>query len=372
MLEGQRRNPTLGMGIDTPAAAVAIVGLTRPGQPPMPYKVAEYKNIVGRAGRLGLTGRGESFLVPEGTLDSARAWNLYVNGRLEDVRSQLMPDGDARSLILRFLARHAADAAGVIAESSVLDFLDASFAAFQAREGGMAQSDKARLVASFDQLVSSSLIMSEGDGFRLTELGRFTGESGVHVDSIVRLAHVLRGVGPHLNSVGLITAAQLTNDLDGVYLLVNAKAKNTEVPRWPRVLEQQGVPRTLIRALGITAADTRRSTARAKRAAAAAMWVSRIPMETIERELNQHMYQQVGLAGPVRAIADRTRDLLPAVGAVLQELHSDRPGDPLVARTMLRLELGIQADLIELARVLNTALTRPQWARLPSSGSHRY
>ena len=102
------------------------------------------------------------------------------------------------------------------------------------------------------------------------------------------------------------------------------------------------------------------------------MWVSRIPMETIERELNQHMYQQVGLAGPVRAIADRTRDLLPAVGAVLQELHSDRPGDPLVARTMLRLELGIQADLIELARVLNTALTRPQWARLPSSGSHRY
>ena len=161
----------------------------------------------------------------------------------------------------------------------------------------MAQSDKARLVASFDQLVSSSLIMSEGDGFRLTELGRFTGESGVHVDSIVCLAHVLRGVGPRLNSVGLITAAQLTNDLDGVYLLVNAKAKNTEVPRWPRVLEQQGVPRTLIRALGITAADTRRSTARAKRAAAAAMWVSRIPMETIERELNQHMYQQVGLAG---------------------------------------------------------------------------
>jgi helicase len=47
--------PTLAMGVITPAAAVAIVGLTHPGPVPAPYTVAEYKNMVGRADRLGFT-----------------------------------------------------------------------------------------------------------------------------------------------------------------------------------------------------------------------------------------------------------------------------------------------------------------------------
>jgi len=42
---------TLAMGINTPADAVVIAGLEHPGN--KPYSIAEYKNIVGRAGRLG-------------------------------------------------------------------------------------------------------------------------------------------------------------------------------------------------------------------------------------------------------------------------------------------------------------------------------
>ena len=42
---------TLAMGVNTPAEAVIVVGLMHPGD--TPYSVAEYKNIVGRAGRLG-------------------------------------------------------------------------------------------------------------------------------------------------------------------------------------------------------------------------------------------------------------------------------------------------------------------------------
>lgn len=52
---------TLAMGINTPASAVIIVGLEHPG--PTPYSVAEYKNLVGRAGRLGFAERGTSFLI---------------------------------------------------------------------------------------------------------------------------------------------------------------------------------------------------------------------------------------------------------------------------------------------------------------------
>ncbi len=67
---------TLAMGVNTPAGAVVIVGLNHPG--PEPYKVAEYKNMVGRAGRLGYTPRGESYIIPSGQLDESWAWQHYV------------------------------------------------------------------------------------------------------------------------------------------------------------------------------------------------------------------------------------------------------------------------------------------------------
>jgi helicase len=153
------------MGVNTPAAAVAIVGLTHPGPVPTPYSVAEYKNMVGRAGRLGFTERGKSYLVPSDALTPDRGWTAYVNGRLEDLRSQLVPDGDPRTLMLRVLASYPPDATGVVTEETVLGFCETSFAAFQAREGGQAQSNSDHLTRSFEQLVSANLIAADGDGF---------------------------------------------------------------------------------------------------------------------------------------------------------------------------------------------------------------
>lgn len=360
--------PTLAMGVNTPAAAVTIVGLTHPGPVPTPYTVAEYKNMVGRAGRLGYTERGESYLIPSGNLDPGRAWFGYVRGHLEDLHSQLVPDGDPRTLMLRVLASHPGDATGVVTEAAVLGVLDASFAAFQAREGGQPHWDSNQLARSFERLAAAQLIVADGDGLRLTELGRFTGESGVHVDSIIRLVHGLRGSVGQLNSVGLIAATQLTNELNDIYLPVNAKAKNTELPRWPNLLVQQGTSPQLIYALQQTSRDARQAISRAKRASAAVLWVNGLPMEQLEQCLNQHLCNRSGLAGTVRSVAERTRDLLPAVAAVVRLLDPEHAVDELVTRTMLRLEFGIPAELVELASVLSTPLTRPQWMRLHSAG----
>lgn len=51
---------TLAMGVNTPAESVIIVGLNHPGN--VPYSVAEYKNMIGRAGRLGYSNTGTSYL----------------------------------------------------------------------------------------------------------------------------------------------------------------------------------------------------------------------------------------------------------------------------------------------------------------------
>lgn len=359
--------PTLAMGVNTPAAAVAIVGLTHPGLVPTPYSVAEYKNMVGRAGRLGFTDHGESYLIPEGNLDASRAWSAYVNGQLEDLHSQLVTDNDPRTLILRIFASQPPDAVGVITEERVLSLLEASFAAFQARLGGSQQWDPNQLQRAFAQLATARLIEPERDGYRLSELGRFTGQSGVHVDSIVRLATGLRGIS-QLNSVGMVAAVQLTNELNDVYMPVNAKAVNTEVPRWPGLLRQQGVPEPLVRAIQQTARDRKQSTERSKRAAGTVMWMNGVPMDAIEQQLNQHMRGRPGLAGTIRASAERARDLLPAVAAVMRELDPSAPVSGLLERTQFRLEVGIPSELVDLASIFVIQPSRTEWMRLYNRG----
>lgn len=360
--------PTLAMGVNTPAGAVAIVGLTHPGPVPTPYTVAEYKNMVGRAGRLGITDHGESYLIPEGQLDAAHAWHNYVLGTLEDLRSQLVPDGDPRTLILAVLAAFPADELGRVAGSDLLGFLDSSFAAFQAREGRDPQWSPDSLETSLQQLVTAELVENDGDAYRLTALGRFTGEAGVHVASILRLVHALRST-PDLNSVALIAAAQLTSELDGVYLPVNARSKNKEVPRWQGVLRQQGVPEAIVSTLFSTAVDIRQAVSRTKRGGAAAMWIHGLPLTQIEANLNAHMGRRNGLAGPIRAIAERTRDLLPAVAAVHRQLHPDSPlSATLVDRTMVRLEFGIPPELVDALGVLSPRVDRRSLLALHDRG----
>lgn len=360
--------PTLAMGVNTPAAAVAIVGLTHPGPTPTPYTVAEYKNMVGRAGRLGWTPRGESYLIPEGQLGASTAWNGYVHGRLEDLHSRLVPDGDPRSLILRVLATYPPDEAGRITEADILGFLDASFAAFQAREGGNAQWTSTALTSALHQLASAELVDSGEDGYQFTELGRFAGEAGVHVDSIIRLVHALRGNTRSLNSIGLIAAAQITVEMDDIYLPVNARAKNTEAPRWPTILHQQGVPDTILQMYRGLPGDPGMVIRRAKRAVAAAYWIDGHAIGDIEIELTRHMRQRGGVAGAIRSVADRTRDLLPAVAAVCHQIDPDHPLGTLTDRTMIRLELGIPASLIALATTLDADLSRSALLRLGEAG----
>jgi helicase len=360
--------PTLAMGVNTPAEAVAIVGLIHPGPTPTRYSVAEYKNMVGRAGRLGLSIAGESYLIPDQGLGPSGAWDQYLKGELEPLESRLVPDGDPRSLMLRVLAAHPVDEMGSISEDQVLGFLDGSFAAFTAREGARPQWDPQSLRDGFSQLVDARLVSSVGrNGYQLTALGRFAGQSGTHVDSILRLVRALRGLPANLNSSALVAVAQLTLEMDSMHMPGNARAVNTEVPRWPRLLAQQAVPRQLIDSLTHTVADRKLALARTKRAAAAIMWANAVGMQDIEAQLTQHMPTK-NISGPVLSTVDRTRDMLPAVAAVMQELHGDAFNGAIIDRTLIRLEFGVDPGLIELVQAVSGLLTRVQLLGLSRAG----
>ena len=94
---------TLAMGVNTPASSVVICGLQHPGETPTPYTVAEYKNMVGRAGRVGYSETGKSFLIATSPKDEWESWTHYVRGQPEAISSRFL-EADPRLLILRTLA----------------------------------------------------------------------------------------------------------------------------------------------------------------------------------------------------------------------------------------------------------------------------
>src|SRR6185369_11276721 len=99
---------------------VVVAGLMHPGD--KPYSVAEYKNIIGRAGRLGFSTRGTSFTVALDANEERQIWDTYVLGSPEDLRSRFLADDtDPRSLIVRVLT--AAGRKVGLSSKDIIEFL---------------------------------------------------------------------------------------------------------------------------------------------------------------------------------------------------------------------------------------------------------
>jgi helicase len=117
-------------------------------------------------------------------------------------------------------------------------------------------------------------------------------------------------------------------------------------------LSGQSIPEHVLHALKRFISDQYQATLRAKKAAACLLWISEMAMSNIEKMLTQFGGAFDGAAGPVRAVASRTCDLLPAVVRIATILH---PGLELTDRfekLLTRLEVGVHAGVVEIARHL--------------------
>jgi replicative superfamily II helicase len=361
---------TLAMGVNTPAEAVVIAGLMHPGD--NPYSVAEYKNIVGRAGRLGFSEKGTSYLLATDPREEHTHWNQYVLGTPEDLGSRFVAEGtDPRTLILRVLAAARSTKVKGIPASEVIDFLEGSFGAFQKRLAADNWAwDRIELSAALSELEQHRLIETgEGGHYHLTPLGRFAGEAGVQVESVIRLVAALSPLSAgEITDQVLIAATQLTTELDDVLFPMNKKSTEKEPHTWFRALSAQGIPGSLQTSLRRYVREVHTGTMRAKKAAACLYWISPTPMADIERALTQHGGAFDGAAGPVRAVSARTCDLLPAVSRVARFLHPDLPLADRVARLLIRLELGAPAGAVAVARHAGARLSRSDYLDLVTAG----
>jgi helicase len=361
---------TLAMGVNTPASTVIISGLEHPGE--QPYSVAEYKNLVGRAGRLGYAEKGTSYLLALDPRTEHDFWNRYVTASPEDLTSRFLDSGtDPRSLIVRVLVAASRLAKDGASSEDIVAFLEGSFGAFQAGRGqeGWQWSRRDLLTALADLEQHRLVQRGAEDRYELTPLGRLAGESATEVHSVVQLVEALSGLTPdEITDPALITSVQSTAELDQVLFPLNKKSTQKEPQRWPTELRSQGVPGQILNSLHRAVHDGHTATLRAKKAVACLLFVSGKPMAEIEAILTQFGGAFGGAAGAVRGVAARSSDLLPVAARVAEILHPTLDFGDRIARLAVRLTYGVPGAIADIARDAGAGLLRGDYCALAQAG----
>ncbi len=355
---------TVAMGINTPASSVIIAGLTHPQD--QPYSVAEYKNMVGRAGRLGFVEKGKSFTVALNGAEEHRFWKHYVLGLPDDLHSRF-GSGNLLSIVTRVLATVSSTKAMGMQTQDIIDFLQHSFAATQ-RTSGTKEWTSANIIQTITTLERNGLIEIDQFGYRLTALGKLSGETGVEVISIINLVSALRGSNlAEVSETDLIYATQIAVELDNVYFPTNRKS-HQEQARWRDFAARSGLSRAIRASLEKNLKDASDGTCRFKKGAACKLWIDGVDLKMAEEELLQHMRDK-DAAGSIRSTAGRTRDLLPVTSRICEILNGESVRiSNLSEHLMIRLELGIPEDVVELAKLFGNNLNRAEYLALQTSG----
>lgn len=295
----------------------------------------------------------------------------YVNGSPEDITSRFpIEEGDPASVITRILASAEGPEAIGLTSGEVIAFLGQSYASLLRRDVDTAwRLDAGRFERTLGDLAANGLVEADSDGrHQLTDLGRLAGRSGTEVRSVLRVVGALRRVSPEtIHEATLITATQLTLELDEIRVPLNYKSKDKEPRAWPHQLGLQGVSPQMLESLRTDAHEPSVPTMRAKRAAACLMWMSNTPIEQIERSLIQ-FGGGFDAAGAIRAVASRTLDLLPTTVAIGAILHPGLPAAERQSDLMARLELGLPSGLAPLGRLAGGSIGRPGYLALARAG----
>ena len=361
---------TLAMGVNTPASAVVIAGLMHPGD--NPYSVAEYKNLIGRAGRLGFAEHGTSYLIALDSHTEHNFWNQYVTAAPENLQSRFLdPNTDPRSLIVRVLVAVPSASGGGISAEHIAEFLEASFGAFQeTRRTGHWQWSRDDLLAALADLERHDLVETRPEGkYELTRLGRLSGESATEVASIIRLVDCLGVLAPEdITDPALIAAVQMTREVDDVYFPINKRSTIKEPETWFGELRRQGISRHVLNQFSRDTHEAHQEALRAKKAAACLLYITGREMNELEDILTQHGGRFNGAAGPIRGVAARTCDLLPTAARVAEILHAETDFGNRIGRLAIRLTHGVSGKAVELARCAGANLGRGDYARLSQHG----
>ena len=186
---------TLAAGVNYPFKTIVFPKLTFQYREPnySQLGLADYRNMSGRAGRLGLHDEGFAILLPKNTVELARARHLVspINEILKSVLLSL-------SLRKTLLSLVASRVAGSLDEIDV--FFENTLYWYQTLERNPQKLAQLKSLCreAVKWLVENGLLFDDEGQLRITQLGKATALSGLLPDTAVKFAKVLRAYSTQL------------------------------------------------------------------------------------------------------------------------------------------------------------------------------
>lgn len=353
---------TLAAGINTPASTVILAENEFIGDDGRPFTVAEYKNMAGRAGRVGYNEKGRSIIYAETPIEREQLFRKYVMGSPEPMSSSFS-SGDLATWIVRLLAQVAK-----VPKQDVSVLLANTYGGFVAalKDPNWSKRTRADVDALLARMLSLGLVEAEGEYVRLTLLGRACGGSSLPFESSLRLVELLRSIGPQgLSPERTMAIIQiLPEDVIGFTPIM--KKGRSESVRIQQAAERYGDE--AVRLMQRYVDDEFEYWKRCKRAAILWDWVEGVAIDEIEKRYSTNLYQGRVNHGDVRRFADTTRYHLRSAHQILAALFlNEGPSDEAMELLLRRLEFGLRAESLPLLE-LPLSLTRGQMLALSGNG----
>ena len=334
---------TVAAGVNTPVETVIIVETEFAGRPPEAYTVAVYKNMAGRAGRLGLVAQGRSILLAGDGIERVRLFAHYVRGRPESIRSSFDPN-ELDTWILRLLAQ-----VKEVPRESVVTLLANTYAGYLATRASATwePSMRGEVEELLSRMLELGLLEEEMGRVRLSLLGTACGRSHLKLRSAMRLVELLRRRvdGGGLTAGGLLALIHALPEFDEAYTPMFRRGQREMV--WQTHVAQH-YGRDVAGALQWGAPDNMAYHARCKRVAVLRAWIDGMPIAEIETTFTVSPFHSIG-AGDIRGFADFARFHLVAafeIAGVL--LLGQGPSAKDVEDLLSQLEAGIPTDALGL------------------------
>ncbi len=351
---------TVAAGINTPASTVILAENEFLGEDGRQFTVAEYKNMAGRAGRLGFNEKGKSMIYAETPTERAMLFHRYVRGTLERLQSSFDP-AHIQTWLVRLLAQ-----VPKVQRSNISALLANTYGGYL--ESRRDPQWRNRMQRELDQLVarmmSLGLIETEGDNISLSLLGRACGRSSLSFDSAMRLIEIVRNVPPHL--ISAVNLMGLMQGLPAEEMGYTPLMKGTKESIRTTQAQQRFGP-DVVRTLQRYAQDQMEFYGRCKRASVLHDWISGRRLEEIEAEFSTNAFAGRIEYGDIRRFADLTRFHLQSASNILAVLLLDKNPQADLDILLTRLEIGIPAEGIDLLQ-LPLPLTRGEYLNLLRNG----
>ena len=308
---------TLAAGINTPASTVVIVETQFPGDGgPRDYTVAQFKNMAGRAGRLGFEAQGKAIALADTPFERDAKFRQFVTAVPEAIRSSFDPH-HPETWVIRLLAQ-----VRKVPRAAVVDLVCNTFGGFLATSGhpGWRASMIPVIERLLERMVSLALVTDEAGILTLTPLGKACGESPLTLESAMRLVDLIRRLPDALHSGRLLLPLlQALPERDAQYTPQGGRGNGE--PRWQsEAMTRYGYE--LAGLLRAGAQDNRTYYGRCKRALVIEAWLDGVPMADIERDFTGSPFAPVR-HGDITGMADGTRFLLESARRIAAAVTPD-------------------------------------------------